>query len=56
VHSRGKDLGSESESDYPVMGDVKARARELITQWVIEDDGNENEVTPTYVKDVKKAN
>jgi hypothetical protein len=52
VHSRGKDLASESDEDYPVMRDVKARARELIYQWAMEDDGDGNEVTPTFEKEI----
>ena len=46
VQSFGRDFGSASELDYPILAQTKARARELIIEWLF-DAIEEDNPTPT---------
>lgn len=36
VQSHGRDFGSPAEADYAILVQTKARARELIIQWIFD--------------------
>ena len=46
MQSFGRDFGSADETDYAVLQQTKARARELILQW-IETEPTLTELPPT---------
>lgn len=46
LQSWGRDFGSPSEADYPILVQTKERARELMIKWLFDSIGEENTESP----------
>lgn len=46
VQSFGRDFGSTDDTDYIVLHETKARARELIIKWIFDAIGEDQSTTP----------